>query len=368
MKEVKIYYCAYTAKGNLGDLLITKYLIEELARYGDVYVDCHGMPEDFCRVIFDTDSTSVKDFERYYGISFRSANILKVIRTLNRQGFTHFCDNPGPRIPFHMPLHRLLTKMTGKSIPFLFLNKRIKRYSLGIDLNYSQKGILARLNKWHFGKIDVLGVRSVANTDRLRKSLSNVIYVPDMAFLYPKFQPNLFDTRRNKIALSFRRVEEYKQLVHDVRGICNVSDRLGIEVDILFQVDEDGPFCRQLYQEANGRNVHFVEKAVDYYSVEIYQRYDIVFSNRLHVLLMAAMNGAIPCGLISHDRKESKIKDIFNSVFNSQLLYYIEDFDENVFLSMYENQDAVKKEVRTSVSGQKELCQTTLRNLLAPEE
>lgn len=42
---MKIFYSAYTCKGNIGDLLINKYQIEEYSKYGDVYVDLSGMPD-----------------------------------------------------------------------------------------------------------------------------------------------------------------------------------------------------------------------------------------------------------------------------------------------------------------------------------
>lgn len=362
-EKMKMYYNAHTNKDNLGDLLITKYQIEEYAKHGDVFVDCHGMPSDFRRVIFDTQSPSVKDFEREYGICYRSIKVFKVISTLNRQGFTHFCDAPGPRVPFRRPLYRMFSKFLVKVIPPLFLSKRIKRFSLGTDLYYHNKGVTARLTKWSFSKIDVLGIRSMANLEALQKVYHNVVYVPDMAFLYPKFTSSLFESKRNRIALSFRKVENYHLLVKAMQSICMVAEKQGTEVDVLYQVEVDKTFCKQLCQDMKSQNIHFIEKPIDFYSIETYQRYDIVCSNRLHVLLMAAMNGAIPYGLISHDRKENKIKDIFSSVFTIQLLSYIEEFDENKCLSMNDNLNAAKNEVRTCVSKQQELCQKTISNL-----
>ena len=35
---MKIFYSAYTCQGNIGDLLINKYQIEEYSKYADVYV------------------------------------------------------------------------------------------------------------------------------------------------------------------------------------------------------------------------------------------------------------------------------------------------------------------------------------------
>ena len=362
---MKIYYYVYTRKGNLGDLLITKFQIEELAKYAEVFVDCYGMPSDFRNVIFDTTSPRIIDFEHEYGIGFRSKDAIKVIPILNRQGFTHFCDSPGPRVPLRWPFHMMLRKLVRLSIPNLFLNKIIKRYSLGVDLNYDQHSILTRLNKWHFNKFELLGIRSKQNLHTLEKYLHNVAYVPDMAFLYPQYKSSFFESTRNRIALSFRKVDDYSKLVEAVQTIGMIANEHGLDVDILYQVEEDEQFCRQLHDDVNSRNVHLIEHLLDYYSLDIYQKYDIVLSNRLHVLLMAAMNGAIPYGIISHEKKENKIADIFCCVFNRQLVSYIEDFDEKTFMILYNVQDTVKKEICHCIEEQRELCMTAFSDLFS---
>lgn len=360
---MKIYYYVYTRKGNLGDLLITKFQIEEYAKYADVFVDCYGMPSDFRNVIFDTTSPRIKDFEHEYGIGFRSKNALKVIHILNKDGFTHFCDSPGPRVPLRWPFHMMLRKLVRLSIPNLFLSKKIKRLSLGVDLNYDQQSILTRLNTWHFNKFELLGIRSKQNLHTLEKYLHNVAYVPDMAFLYPQYKSSFFESTRNRIALSFRKVNDYSKLVEAVQTIGMIANEHGLDVDILYQVEEDEQFCRRLYNDINRHNMHYIENPINFYSLDTYQKYDIVLSNRLHVLLMAAMNGAIPYGIISHDKKENKITDIFGCVFNMQLFSYIEDFGEKTLLSIYSFQDAIKNEIRTCIEEQQKMCIMTIRNL-----
>lgn len=360
---MKIYYYVYTRKGNLGDLLITKFQIEEYAKYADVFVDCYGMPSDFRNVIFDTTSPRIKDFEHEYGIGFRSKNALKVIHILNKDGFTHFCDSPGPRVPLRWPFHMMLRKLVRLSIPNLFLSKKIKRLSLGVDLNYDQHSILTSLNKWHFNKFELLGIRSIKNLYTIEKNLHNVAYVPDMAFLYPQYKPSFFESTRNRIALSFRKVDNYSKLIETAQTIGMIANEHGLDVDILYQVEEDEQFCRRLYNDINRHNMHYIENPINFYSLDTYQKYDIVLSNRLHVLLMAAMNGAIPYGIISHDKKENKITDIFGCVFNMQLFSYIEDFGEKTLLSIYSFQDAIKNEIRTCIEEQQKMCIMAICNL-----
>lgn len=360
---MKIYYYAYTNKGNLGDLLITKYQIEEYAKYCDVYVDCHGMPPDFCHVIFDTTSPNIKNFEHEYGIYFRSINIFKIIQILNRQGFTHFCDSPGPRVPLRWPLHRMLIKLARLSIPNFFLSKKIIRISLGVDLYFNHHNIFSRLNKWNFNQNDVLGIRSKPNLAILQNVFRNVCYTPDMAFLYPKYKSCFFESKRNRIALSFKFVKNYDNLIKAIQVLVEFAENHQLEVDILFQVDEDEYVCKKLYQDLEQYHIHFIEKPIDFYSLCTYQKYDVVISNRLHVLLMATMNGAIPLGLISHNRMENKIKDIIDSIFERQLVSYIEDFNEHTLPPIFNNIDIIKKEICACVETQRNLCSFTFANL-----
>ena len=96
---MKIFYSAYTLKNNTGDLLINKLQIEEYARYGEVYVDCYGMPEYFQKIIFQSGNQNVKNFESIYNAHYRSWKMFKIIQKLKHDGFTHFTKSPGP-FPF----------------------------------------------------------------------------------------------------------------------------------------------------------------------------------------------------------------------------------------------------------------------------
>ena len=182
---MKLFYTAYTNKGNVGDLLITKNQIEEFAKYGEVYVDCNGMPDDFKKVIFDTQSPNIIDFIKLYGITYRSKKILKVIHIINKNGFTHFSWSPGPREPLSLPLRKLLLKIAGILIPSIFMKNSIKKLSLGVDIKCDFKGWIGVLSRWYFKQFDVIGIRSRYNYEQLQHSMKNVIYIPDMAFLYP---------------------------------------------------------------------------------------------------------------------------------------------------------------------------------------
>lgn len=360
---MKMFYTAYTNKGNVGDLIITKYQIEEYAKYGVVYVDCHGMPEEFRSAIFDSESSTIIDFEAEYGTSYRSKRIFSVFSILNKQGFTHFCGIPGPCELLEPPLRKMLLKILGAILPAVFLNKRIQKYALGVDINFDFNGLTGMLNRWYFNRFDVIGIRSEDNLKRLEKRMKNVIYIPDMAFLYPGYEADTYDHDNNRIGLSFREVENYSLLRETLIAICALAREHNMTIDLLYQVDEDRSLCNRLNVDLEGYGVRFIDSPIDYHSLAFYRNYDIVISNRLHVLLLSALNGALPFGIISRSRDEQKIKDIFGCVFFSDVFSYLDSFNQSTFQEVLAARNLLRKRVRQNVEAQREICSVTFKNL-----
>ena len=358
---IKIFYSAYTCQGNIGDLLITKYQIEEFAKYGEVYVDSHGMPDYFTSELYNTQNPNIKNFEEEYGMHYRSKNIIKVLRLINCEGFTFYTGSPGPRVPLRKPLRSIAKQVVGKLIPSLILKKEIKRITLGVDVNYDSFFLL---NDWYFLVYDFIGVRTKYNLVRCAKRLSNVGYVPDMAFLYPQFDNIDSDKNRGKIAISFRKIEEYENLIIALKDIVQKLSKKSVEVDIVYQVEEDQGFCKKIYDEIKSENVYFREDIVGFNELDIYSNYDMVISNRLHVLLMGVMNGAIPYAVISRSKNENKIVDIFSSVSHHHLTSYIDSFNASIVLPIYEQKDYLCKKLREDAQTQRNLCQQQIRKVL----
>ena len=358
---IKIFYSAYTCQGNIGDLLITKYQIEEFAKYGEVYVDSQGMPSYFTSVLYNTKNPNIKDFEKEYGMHYRSKDIFKVLRLINREGFTFFTGSPGPRVPLRMPLSSIAKQVVGKLIPSLILKRVIKRISLGVDVNYDS---FLSLNDWYFRWYDFIGVRSKSNLERCKKRLSNVGYVPDMAFLYPQYENIQFDKGRGKVAISFRKIKEYDNLKKVLKDVSLSLAKKSVKVDIVYQVEEDKDFCKKIYNDIKGENVKYREELVDFNNLDIYSNYDMVISNRLHVLLMGVMNGAIPYAVISRSNNENKIVDIYSTVFHHHLMSYIDDFKASVVMPIYEQNEYLRNILKKDTEVQRELCQQQIRELL----
>lgn len=352
---MKCFYSAYTNINNVGDLLITKYQIEEFAKYGEIYVDCNGMPVEFKKVIFETASSNVRDFVKTYGVSYRSKKILRAISIINKNGFTHFSGSPGPREPLRLPIQKLIKKAIGALLPSVFLRKEVRVISLGVDINCDFNGFWGFLNKWYFKRYDLIGIRSHANLKRLESYLDNVVYIPDMAFLYPGFEACSYVHERKRIGISFRKVNDCCKLIDIVRIIDRIAKKYHMGIDILYQVDEDRPFCQMIKSELES-DVNFIDEPIDFYSLDLYQKYDMVISNRLHVLLMASMNGALPYGIISESSNELKIRDIFDGVFGDKLVSTIKEFSEITFLSLFDASSVLRNNVKCEVEKQRAIC------------
>lgn len=59
------YFICATQPTNLGDLVINKMLVDELCRYGKVFVDAYGLPEEFTKYLFEN-KNAVDVYDTYH--------------------------------------------------------------------------------------------------------------------------------------------------------------------------------------------------------------------------------------------------------------------------------------------------------------
>ena len=130
----------------------------------------------------------------------------------------------------------------------------------------------------------------------------------------------------------------------------------GYAVDIIFQVEEDRLFAKVLAKSLKEYNLNVLSQCIWYDNLDTYSKYDYVFSNRLHVLLLAAKYGAIPLALISKDLKEQKIQNIFNSISLGYLVRHIGFTNKEQWIELLSNKEAIKHEVNNALEYQKQIC------------
>lgn len=88
------YFICATQPTNLGDLVINKMLVDELCRYGKVFVDAYGLPEEFTKYLFENkNAVDVYDTYHLSVKKLRLWGLSKLIKDENIRLYTH---SPGP--------------------------------------------------------------------------------------------------------------------------------------------------------------------------------------------------------------------------------------------------------------------------------
>lgn len=360
---MKVFYSAFTCIGNVGDFIINKYQIEEYSKYSDVFVDFTGMPDAFRDGIIDGNNPRVHDFVQTYGVSYRGKHMFRVLSLLRSEGFTHFTKSPGPYAVISFPFPVFLKRLLGAVGYWCARKNGMKVFAMGIDLNLvSLPCWLRKLNVKYFNCYHQLGVRSIPNKDKLISCIPSVRYCPDMAFLCSKLEKPTKNIRK-KIAISFRRVDNIKVLLEILRYICFYFVKRGYEIELIYQVREDYGFCKELNDMLVEYHPSFREDMVSFKTINLYVRYDYVFSNRLHVLLLAVMHGGIPFAIVSDDIRELKIMNIWQSVFDGGFCMHMNDSLNQIKFFLDENIIEMREFIYKAASSQKALCEKQIRQL-----
>lgn len=357
----KTFYSAYTCKNNLGDLIINKLQIEEYAKYGEVYVDFSGMPIEFKKAILNTGNSNIKDFNETFHKKYRGLFFMNTIRFLKKQGFTHFTKSPGPYAVLCMPFTKLIKRTLG-ALGFIYAKKiGLYSFALGIDLDYKTNypNWLRTLNKLYFNKYNVIGVRSINNKNGYPE-LKNIIYCPDMAFLYPPIQQ--YYGPKLKIGFSFREVQDKSHLFDKLKFITNTFIHTH-DIEVIYQVKEDESFATEIQTRLSSLTPNIKLKKITHNNISDYSQYDYIFSNRLHVLLLAAHHQVISYALISKDIKENKIANIYKSVFNINLFEYIEDSDTIQYDWLLTEKSKLLHHIKQAITTQQEICKTIIKDI-----
>lgn len=227
----KTFYSAYTCKNNLGDLIINKMQIEEYSKYGEVYVDFTGMPDNFKNILLNQDNSNIKDFTATYGQSYRGKHFIQVIKLLKKEGFTHFTKSPGPYAVLSLPLKKLTIRLIG-ALGYMTANHLgLKVFAFGIDLDYTsnQPKWLRLLNVKYFSLYNAIGLRSLKNYKECKNDLNNTRYVPDMAILYnpPTIHKYKQKTNSTLIQVRSRNRNSFERIKRNITSIFFERVRCG---------------------------------------------------------------------------------------------------------------------------------------------
>lgn len=279
---------------NVGDALINRLLITEASKYGTVIVDVSRCPISFIEMLNLESMPTVIVTKRF------STFILYMLKLkITGQSVTYFL-NPGglgkkipkAKLPFALAQNFYLLFLR------LFL---IKIAHLGFSIS-NQKGI----DKWIF-KIRSYLCSSVHPRDSITLNYMKDEFfkvdscIPDLAFLLNgNFELN---ENSKSVLFSFRTDSEYTSSIDFIKLVMYSVYKKHGDVKYYFssQVLRDESFNNELFNwfsENISSNAEVIKCKydIDFYK-EIYRTVSSVYSNRLHVLLLAWSSGCscFPC-------------------------------------------------------------------------
>ena len=191
----------------------------------------------------------------------------------------------------------------------------------------------------------------------------NVAYFPDLSFEYDRTSLNLIDDPFDSAWLSFRSAipenafspKTTDSLLSSIGPIVEECGRESLRV--FHQVTEDEGFSRRV-AETFGLGRRPDKLAMSSYS-DHFARAGVVFSNRLHALLLSAVCGGVPVAVVERDHH--KVIGLFRSVGWDNLIIPADAPPEQIRRHIREIRNSaseVRMQVRESVARQSQLIRS----------
>lgn len=351
---MNFYYLCATQSSNVGDLLINKMLIDELCKYGNVYIDCYNIPNTFKQYILE--NKRAIDIYEISGFSLKKGNIIKFYKFAKKTNIHIFTQSPGPLGKLSKS-YSLYFKVISKILKLL----KIRYYLIG---NCCSKSIAAH-EKISISNADNYLVRSDSSVQYLLKlGIKNVQYIPDLAFLYRE-KAQISDDKKT-VTLSFREVNiDYFIFIKWLKQVLSILKNNGFHAELIYQVHKDKEFATKLKSDlCKECNITFVDEIIWFNKINYYSGKSIVISNRLHSLLLGALHNAIPLALCDRNMELAKITDVYNTSFkeiSDDLLISTDSINkiEHILSSL----TYYKEHLRKIVDYNSELCHEKIKQL-----
>ncbi|MFD2965379.1 MULTISPECIES: hypothetical protein [Olivibacter] len=318
----KILFILATQYDNMGDLLINKCLVDELANYGEVYIDSKNASKEFVNILID--NPKVHQLSDISTISLKGKGLL-LLPFLKNFRFTHLFKSPGP-FGGASSLSEALRYLIFYYIFAVMKSRQCLSFLVGVDLIV--KSLFdSKLQKLYASVLKGIYVRSIANRDLLQGiDILNAKYFPDLCFLMR--EKVILSDNRSKVGISFRDLkndELNKVIFESVRTYSEFFIEKGFDVVVFYQVERDREFNKRLYDSINGEHsdkVLFNEKCLHWNDRDFYNEFLSLISNRLHVLLLSQIYEAIPIAITDGNAKTSKIDNIYSSIGLDKLVFH----------------------------------------------
>lgn len=370
-RQEAVFISLRTQFENLGDCIINWLLISELAKSRQVYVLHRGSP-DWLRERLQS-LEGCHNFDSAYAWC---RSLISAARSPSHCIVYHF--KPG-----HYVSNNDLRGLT-KSIAlfgFTSVSKMAGWRFRRVGVSFSMPSGMARLADVYTGRQhDCYGLRDRKSLQMAKDLGIAAVYSPDLAFLLSS-QEGSSENGCTKFGISFRRRDWiqpkgdlFKQFLD---AVGNISQRCKLEPVAISQVAFDESLTKTLSQELRCCEICFEqsEDAVQNLFAD-YGECRFVISNRLHVLIFAWSQGAIPIPLADRNA-DHKVIDLFQSVglgdltLNTDAMQCLEEHVAAVVDSIDMWRDRIKSVYREQQAAIRQLIADTTqepRIVLKPGE
>lgn len=309
-----------TQFGNIGDALINRELLQLLRAHGAVCVDTGAAPDWFVRMLALPD-----DARRVQG---RGRLLLAMLGERLRGQPAYFFFLPGGIVGELSP-RQFVRKTLLLALFFVLRLAGVRFCHLGVSYERlgPRHGAYLRLKQALMHAFYVRDRRSAALLQSHRVRTSGVL--PDLAFnLARRAAPRAGGL--GAVGLSFRTDQHPGQYEHVLAAVETLRAALpaGVACHLVVQVEHDQPGMARLAQHLAqaGVAVRLVEETRDLERLQAhYAGLDLVISNRLHVLLLAASVGCQVLACV--DERNEKIVGLLESLGREDLLLPLAGLD-----------------------------------------
>lgn len=326
-------YPVVLPEGNLGDILIHKALIHSIKDRTEIAITDKYIGDDtFSRLgLIEKDKAINKGYKRGVFVKEGSYKLPSYVM----MGPGHFFTT-GPKLISKQWKKRLFW-IIGQTKTLIYLSMLkilgVKVCRFGVSI-----GPLAGIDNWFERRFaSCMHFYSVRDSNSIKfvKSIgiNKVQEFPDCAFLFP-LQIQNHQKSEKYIVLSFRSEihtnhpdKEYANKILDaIEKIAADYNSDEYTIYITSQVDVDLKFGKVIYDRlAPNYKVKQIDKLLSEDDLpKIYGNAEMVFSNRLHVLLFAMRSLTLPIGL-TYKHQHSKLTGIFRDMGIEDLILDAEE-------------------------------------------
>lgn len=291
----RIYVRGTGQEDNIGDVILRRAFFDELSRAGQLHILLGEASADFIDSLRLRASDVVyRDADTWRRSAYRS-----VLR-----GRTWWVDKPGELL-----LQEDIYKGQRRLLP-LILAIRVRggrALRLGVGQRKPNSAVIGRFRRL-YRLSSMVAWRDVAS----REHFGFGEVMPDWGFL-----PGSPDdaNRRHRLVVSYRG-DRQPLSEETAAAIRAFAERNGLTVTVITQVARDSERSKQLHRDLGGDLLDW-EVVADHAAQEdrlreIYLETAVALSDRLHVLIVAATEGAVPVNLVAEP--DAKVGRHFDAI------------------------------------------------------